>query len=116
MMLVAAAPALAQTPPEAKAGGAQAKGGPCPEAKAGDVTAKGSCKPPPPPPPPPKMAPPPAPVAKAAPPVAAKAAPPPPPKALPKTGGITPGVASLAGLGAAALLVGSGLVVRRIKR
>ena len=116
MMLVAAAPALAQTPPEAKAGGAQAKGGPCPEAKAGDVTAKGSCKPPP---PPPKMAPPPpaAPVAKAAPPVAAKAAPPPPPpKALPKTGGISPGVASLAGLGAAALLVGGGLVVRRIKR
>ena len=114
--MVITAPALAQTPPEAKAGGAQAKGGPCPEAKAGDVTAKGSCKPPP---PPPKMAPPPpaAPVAKAAPPVAAKAAPPPPPpKALPKTGGITPGVASLAGLGAAALLVGSGLVVRRIKR
>src|SRR5919199_212896 len=93
--MVITVPALAQTPPEAKAGGAQAKGGPCPEAKAGDVTAKGSCKPPPPPPPPPKMAPPPAPVAKAA--------PPPPPKALPKTGGISSGAASLAGLGAAAL-------------
>ena len=95
--MVITAPALAQTPPEAKAGGAQAKGGPCPEAKAGDVTAKGSCKPPPPPPP--------------------KAAPPPPPapaKALPPTGGI--GSASLLGLGAGALLVGGGLLMRRLNR
>ena len=119
-----AIPAVAQTPPtatvtedvnakggpmpEAKAGGATAKGGPCPEAKAGDVTAKGSCKPPP--PPPPKAAPPP-------PPAPAKAAPPPPPapaKALPPTGGI--GSASLLGLGAGALLVGGGLLMRRLNR
>ena len=96
--------------PEAKAGGATAKGGPCPEAKAGDVTAKGGCKPPPAPPPPPKAAPPPpppAPVAKAAP-------PPPKAKALPPTGGIDS--ASLLGLGAGALLVGGGLLVRRLNR
>jgi hypothetical protein len=118
-----AIPAVAQTPPtatvtedvnakggpmpEAKAGGATAKGGPCPEAKAGDVTAKGGCKPPP--PPPPKAAPPP-------PPAPAKAAPPPPApaKALPPTGGI--GSASLLGLGAGALLVGGGLLMRRLNR
>src|SRR5919199_4011029 len=67
--LVVGTPALAQMPPEAKAGGAQAKGGPCPEATAGSVTAKGSCKTPPPPPPPPKMMAPPPP-------------PPPPPKMM----------------------------------
>jgi hypothetical protein len=117
MALMVAAPAIAQDlPPEAKvtedvnakggpmpeaqAGGAMAKGGPCPDAKAGDVEAKGSCKPPPPPPPPPKM--------EAAP------APPAPPKALPPTGGA--GVASLLGLGAGALLVGGGLLVRKFIR
>ena len=118
VMLLAVAPAIAiaQEPPsakvtedvnakggpmpEAKAGGATAKGGPCPDAKAGDVEAKGGCKPPPPPPPPPKM----------------EAAPgaPAPPKALPPTGGA--GVASLLGLGAGALLVGGGLLARRIVR
>ncbi len=115
VMLLAAAPAIAiaQEPPvakvtedvnakggpmpEAKAGGATAKGGPCPEAKAGDVEAKGSCKPPPPPPPPP-----------------AAVAPPPPPKMLPPTGGA--GIASLLGLGAGALLVGGGLLVRKLVR
>ena len=115
VMLLAVAPAIAiaQEPPvakvtedvnakggpmpEAKAGGAAAKGGPCPEAKAGDVEAKGGCKPPPPPPPPPKME-----------------AAPAPPKALPPTGGA--GVASLLGLGAGALLVGGGLLVRKLVR
>jgi hypothetical protein len=115
VMLLAVAPAIAiaQEPPsakvtedvnakggpmpEAKAGGATAKGGPCPDAKAGDVEAKGGCKPPPPPPPPPKME-----------------AAPAPPKALPPTGGA--GVASLLGLGAGALLVGGGLLVRKLVR
>ena len=115
VMLLAVAPAIAiaQEPPvakvtedvnakggpmpEAKAGGAAAKGGPCPEAKAGDVEAKGGCKPPPPPPPPP-----------------AAVAPPPPPKMLPPTGGA--GIASLLGLGAGALLVGGGLLVRKLVR
>ena len=113
VMLLAVAPAIAiaQEPPsakvtedvnakggpmpEAKAGGATAKGGPCPEAKAGDVEAKGGCKPPP--PPPPKME-----------------AAPAPPKMLPPTGGA--GVASLLGLGAGALLVGGGLLVRKLVR
>ena len=90
VMLLAAAPAIAQEPPSAK-------GGPCPDAKAGDVEAKGSCKPPPPPPPPPKME--------------AKAE---APKMLPPTGGA--GVASLLGLGAGALLVGGGLLVRKLVR
>ena len=107
-----AIPAIAQTPPtatvtedvnakggpmpEAKAGGATAKGGPCPEAKAGDVTAKGGCKPPPPP-------------APAAPAPAAPQA-----KMLPPSGGISS--AALLGLGAGALLVGGGLLVRRLNR
>src|ERR671939_198335 len=121
MVLVAPAPAIAQEAkagsvqampggagkaPEAKAGGAMAKGCP-PEAvaKAGGAEAKAPC---PPPPPPPKAAPPPPP--KAAPP------PPPPPKMLPPTGGISPGVISLVGLGAGALLVGGGLLARRIVR
>ncbi len=95
---------------EAKAGGAAAKTDPCPEAKAGDVVAKGKC----PPPPPPK----PAPAPKAAPPPPAPKPAPPPPKAeqkkqLPKTGG---GSASLFALGAGALLVGGGLLVRRLTR
>jgi uncharacterized membrane protein len=97
----------------AKAGGTEAKAQPCPEgaaAKSGDVTAKAPC-PPKAPPPPPKAAPPPPPAAAAPPP---KAAPPPPPKALPPTGGM--GSASLLGLGAGALLVGGGLLARRIIR
>ena len=119
MLLVAtAAPALAQ-PTEAKinedvfstsekgkavakAGGTEAKA-PCAgdpkgvvEAKSGDIYAKAPCKeeaPPPPPPPPPKME---------------------EKKELPKTGGSSS--AALLGLGAGALLVGGGLLVRRIVR
>jgi hypothetical protein len=110
MALMVAAPAIAQDlppqatvtedvnakggpMPEANAGGAIAKGGPCPEAKAGDVEAKGGCKPPPPPPPAPTPPPTPA------------------PKVLPPSGGASS--ASLLGLGAGALLVGGGLLVRR---
>src|SRR3954462_8851359 len=92
--------------PSATAGGASAKGGECPEAKAGGVVAKadGNCqKPlPPPPPPPPQAAPPPPPAPAPAP---AKAE-------LPKTGGSS--AASLFALGAGALLVGGGLLARRI--
>jgi LPXTG-motif cell wall-anchored protein len=99
----------------AKAGGTAAVAG-CPEvppeAKSGDVVAKAPCKPAPPPPPPaPKVAPP------APAPAPAPAPPPPPPapaKALPPTGGA--GMASLLGLGAGALLVGGGLLVRRFVR
>ena len=122
-----AIPAIAQTPPtatvtedvnakggpmpEAKAGGATAKGGPCPEAKAGDVTAQGGCKPPPPPPPPPA----PAPKASPAPaPAPAPAPPAPQAKVLPPSGGVSS--AALLGLGAGALLVGGGLLVRRFNR
>jgi hypothetical protein len=114
-----------------------------PEAKAGDVVAKAECKPPPPPPPPPPpKAPPPPPKAPPAPPPKAAPAPapappppapapapapappppapapapppppPPPPKVLPPTGGA--GIASLLGLGAGTLLVGGGLLARRI--
>ena len=89
---------------KAGAGGTAAVAG-CPEvppeATAGGVVAKAPCKPPPPPPPP---------APKAAPPAPAPA----PAKALPPTGGA--GTASLLGLGAGALLVGSGLLVRRIVR
>jgi hypothetical protein len=68
------------------------------DSKAGGVEAKAPCKPPPPPPPaPPKAAPPPAP------------APPAPAPMLPASGGM-----SLIALGAGALLVGGGLMVRRI--
>ena len=118
--LLAASPAMAQMAgiengpkaelkdgvPSATAGGASAKGGECPEAKAGGVVAKadGDCqKPPPPPPPAPPKAAPPAPPAPA--PAPAKAE-------LPKTGGSS--AASLFALGAGALLVGGGLLVRRI--
>ena len=129
--MIAVAPALAQEPPQvvadakaktAVAGGdagakaeADCKDGMI-ESKAGGVVAKAPCAPPPPPPPPPapKAAPapppPPAPKAEAAPPP-----PPPPPaapKELPKTGGS--GTASLFALGAGALLVGGGLLARRI--
>jgi outer membrane biosynthesis protein TonB len=131
MVLVAAAPAIAQEAkagsvqampggagkaPEAKAGGAMAKGCP-PEAvaKAGGAEAKAPC---PPPPPPPKAAPPPPP--KAAPPPPPKAAPPPPPKAAPKvmppTGGLPVSTVAFGGLGASALLVGGGLLALRLVR
>ena len=117
--LLAASPAMAQMAgiedgpkaelkdgvPSATAGGASAKGGECPEAKAGGVVAKAECEkkaPPPPPPAPPKAAPP-------APPAPAPA----PAKAeLPKTGGSS--AASLFALGAGTLLVGGGLLARRI--
>jgi LPXTG-motif cell wall-anchored protein len=125
-----AAPALAQDNPQvvadAKAKTATA-GGPAGanadancvdgviESKAGGVVARAPCKAPP-PPPPKKAAPAPAPAPpKPAPaPAPPKAAPAPaPPKAeLPKTGGAN--VASLFALGAGAVLVGSGLLVRRI--
>jgi len=104
-----AAPGVEAKPGEAKAGGAEAKTEPCPEAKAGGAVAKAEC----PPPPPPKME------AKAPPPPPAPA-PPPPPKGgmtMPKTGGIAPtsGIAAgLWGLGATALVVGGGLLARRM--
>jgi LPXTG-motif cell wall-anchored protein len=112
--LLAASPALAQDEPavvadakakEAKAGGATAEAE-CKDgyivSKAGGVVAKAPCEPEPPkaaPPPPPAPAPAPAPA---------------PPKALPQSGGI--GAASLFALGAGALLVGGGLLVRRFVR
>ena len=114
MALAFAAPALAQEPQvvaDAKAKTAMA-GGPAGakaeancvdgmiESEAGGVVAKAPCKPPPPPPPPPapKAPPPPAPA---------------PPKAeLPKSGGSS--ATSLLALGAGALLVGGGLLARRI--
>ena len=118
--LLAASPAMAQSVgiengpkaevkdgvPSATAGGANAKGGECPEATAGGVVAKadGDCqKPPPPPPPAPPKAAPPAPPA----PAPAKAE-------LPKTGGSS--AASLFALGAGALLVGGGLLARRMMK
>jgi LPXTG-motif cell wall-anchored protein len=123
--MIAVAPALAQDDPQvvadAKAKTATA-GGPAGanaeadckdgiiESKAGGVVAKAPCQPPPPPPPPP------APKAAPAPPPPPAPAPPPPPpppaKELPKTGGS--GAASLFALGAGALLVGGGLLARRI--
>jgi hypothetical protein len=117
--LLAASPAMAQMAgiedgpkaelkdgvPSATAGGAAAKGGECPEAVAGGVVAKAGCEkaapPPPPPPAPPKAAPPPPPAP----------APAPGPAPLPPTGGM-----SLLALGAGVLLVGGGLVARRIFR
>src|SRR5918997_1262373 len=105
--MLAASPALAQDEPavvaDAKAKTATPRGG------------KAAPAPPPPPKPAPAPAPPPkpapAPPPKAAPPPPPKAAPPPPPKQLPPTGGV--GSASLLALGAGALLVGGGLLVRR---
>ena len=119
MLLAFAAPALAQSNPQvvadAKAKTATA-GGPAGanadanckdgviDSKAGGVEAKAPCKPPPPPPPaPPKAAPPPAP-----------APPAPAPPMLPKTGGGS--TASLFALGAGALLIGGGLLARRIMK
>jgi LPXTG-motif cell wall-anchored protein len=123
--MIAVAPALAQDDPQvvadAKAKTATA-GGPAGanaeadckdgiiESKAGGVVAKAPCEPPPPPPPPP-----PAPAPKAGPAPAPPApAPAPAPKELPKTGGS--GAASLFALGAGALLVTGGLLVRRFTR
>src|SRR5215204_4669689 len=122
--LLAASPALAQDEPavvaDAKAnvsgaGGAKAEAE-CKDgvvtAQAGGVVAKAPCAPPP--PPPPKAAPPPPPKA-APPPPPPKAAPAPAPaKALPPSGGI--GAPALFALGAGALLVGGGLLARRIIR
>jgi len=128
--MIAVAPALAQSDPQvvadakakkATAGGAKAEAD-CKdgviESKAGGGVAKAPCAPPPPPPPPPapKAAPAPPPPPAPAPAPKAEAAPPPPPppppKELPKTGGS--GTASLFALGAGALLVGGGLLARRI--
>jgi LPXTG-motif cell wall-anchored protein len=108
--LLAASPALAQDEPAvvadakanvAGAGGAKAEAE-CKDgvitAQAGGVVAKAPCAPPP--PPPPKAAPAPAPA--------------PAPKQLPATGGSS--VASLFALGAGALLVGGGLLARRLIR
>jgi hypothetical protein len=95
----------------AKAGGTEAKAEPCPEgaaAASGDVTAKAPCPPKAPPPPPPPAPPPPPKMAAPPPPPA------PPAKMLPPSGGV--GVASLLGLGAGALLVGGGLLARRLLR
>jgi LPXTG-motif cell wall-anchored protein len=121
--MLAASPALAQDEPavvadakakEAKAGGATAEAE-CKDgyivSTAGGVVAKAPCEPPP-PPPPPKAAPPPPP--KAAPPPPPAPGPAPAPKQLPASGGS--GVASLFALGAGVLLVGGGLLVRRIVR
>src|ERR687892_58898 len=75
------------------------------------VVAKAPCEPEPPkaaPPPPPKAAPPPPP------PKAAPAPAPAPAKQLPASGGI--GAPALFALGAGALLVGGGLLARRIIR
>jgi hypothetical protein len=135
-LMIVAAPAMAQQAgivegPESKVEDGKAsakvsedvwaKSDPCPEAQAGGAKAKAECPPAPPPPPkaapppPPKAAPPPPP--KAAPPPPPKAAPPPPPKPkLPPTGGVSPGIASLVGLGAGVLLVGGGLLARRLGR
>ena len=127
VVMVAAAPALAQDEPAvsadstkaptAKAGGAEAKVD-CPdgiiESKAGGVVAKTDCEPAPPPPPAPKAAPAPAPKVAPAPapaPAPGPAPAPAAPKQLPASGG-----ASLLALGAGALLVGGGLLVRRIVR
>jgi hypothetical protein len=107
LVLVAAAPVIAQEAkieggPKAKAEKgkadafisedvkAKAEPGKA-EAKAGGAEAKAKAPPPPPPPPP-------------------------PPKALPPTGGGIAGTASLVGLGAGALLVAGGLIARRIIR
>ena len=129
VVLLAASPALAQDEPAvvadakaktATAGGAKAEAD-CTdeiiEAKAGGVVAKAPCKPAPAPPPKPAPAPAPAPKAAPAPaPLPPKPAPAPPPKmkALPPTGGSS--VASLLALGAGGLLVGGGLLARRLVR
>jgi LPXTG-motif cell wall-anchored protein len=109
MLLAVAAPALAQTGNEQVNADSTCDDGTI-EAKAGGVVAKAPCTPPPPPPPAapkatPTPPPPPAPTPAPAPAPAPKAA-------LPETGGAK--VASLFALGAGALLVGGGLIARRI--
>src|SRR3954454_6782595 len=123
MALAFAAPALAQEPQvvaDAKAKTAMA-GGPAGakaeadckdemiESKAGGVVAKAPCKPPP---PAPKAEAPKAEAPKAEAPKAEAPKPEAPKAELPKTGGGS--AASLFALGAGALLVGGGLLVRRI--
>src|SRR4051795_3864982 len=100
MALAYAAPALAQSGNAQVSVDSNCTNGII-DSKAGGVEAKAPCKPPPPPPPAPKAA------APAPPP-----APAPPAPELPKTGGGS--VASLFALGAGALLVGGGLLARRI--
>jgi hypothetical protein len=99
--LLAASPALAQDEPAVMAD-SECKDGYI-VSKAGGAVAKAPCEPEPKkaapaPPPPPKAAPAPAPAYE-------------PAKALPPSGGI--GVPALFALGAGALLVGGGLLVRR---
>ena len=119
--MLAASPALAQDEPgvvadakanEAKAGGATAEAE-CKDgyitSKAGGVVAKAPCEPEP-----PKAAPAPPPKAPPAPAPAPTPYPAPAPKALPESGGI--GAPAVLALGAGALLVGSGLLVRRFVR
>jgi LPXTG-motif cell wall-anchored protein len=95
-----AAPGVEAKPGEAKAGGAEAKA--CPPAggeavaKAGGAEAKAPC-------PPPKAE------------EKGKEMPKEAPKEMPKTGGVA-GTASLLGLGAGALLVAGGLLIRRVIR
>ena len=103
--LLAASPALAQDEPAVVAD-AECKDGYI-VSKAGGVVAKAPCEPEP-----PKAAPAPPPAPKAAP--APAPAPPAPAKALPQSGGI--GAPALIALGAGALLVGGGLLARRIIR
>jgi LPXTG-motif cell wall-anchored protein len=130
MALAFAAPALAQDDPQVVADAVNktaTAGGPAGanadancvdeviESKAGGVVAKAPCKPPPPPPPAPAPAPKaaPAPAPAPAPAAAPAPAPAPAPKGeMPKTGGAS--TASLFALGAGALLVSGGLLVRRI--
>ena len=112
MLLAVAAPALAQTGNEQVNADSSCQNGII-DAKAGGVEAKAPCTPPPPPAPKPTPAPPPSPTPAPAP-KAEAPAPAPAPKAalLPETGGAS--VASLFALGAGVLLVGGGLIARRI--
>ena len=109
MMLAFAAPALAQTGNEQVKADSICEDGMI-EAQAGGVVAKAPCTPPPPPPAPaPKATPAPPPPPPAPAPAPAPAS---PPAELPKSGG--PSTTSLFALGAGALLVGGGLIARRI--
>jgi LPXTG-motif cell wall-anchored protein len=111
LMLAFAAPALAQTGNEQVKADSICEDGTI-EAQAGGVVAKAPCTPPPPPPPPapaPKATPAPPPPPPAPAPAPAPAS---PPAELPKSGG--PSTTSLFALGAGALLVGGGLIARRI--
>ena len=106
LVVAAAAPALAQPDTQAKVNddvfsNVDPKTG-IATAKAGATQAQAVPQEKPPPPPPPKAAPPPPPGQ------------PPAPKQLPASGGV--GSASLLGLGVGALLVGGGLLARRMVR